>query len=213
MSAAPQAASPVSPPVRRGEFIELHPLLPEHAALTFGWRQSQRAQLLNEGAATVAQQAAWIAARPAGEHNFLIVLKQGTAVGMLSLCALDLRHRHAEAGRFLIGDEAAARGIPVAAEAMKMLYQLAFDELDLRRVHGTVASDNTLMIKWQKFMGMQEEGRLRRHYFIDGHYQDAVLMGILEDEFRRVALPRLNAMIAAGRSRPAAQANGPRSCR
>ena len=188
--------------VRHGEFVELHPLLPEHAALTLAWRQSQRAQLLNPGAATVAQQADWIASRPAGEHNFLIVLKPGTAVGMLSLCALDLRHRHAEAGRFLIGDEAAARGTAAAAEAMKLLYQLAFDDLELARVHGTVASDNTLMIKWQKFMGMQEEGRLRRHYFINGHYQDAVLMGILEDEYRRVALPRMNAMIAAARARP-----------
>lgn len=185
----------------RGEFVDLQPLSAAHAGLTFAWRHSQRAVNLNLGANTVAEQARWIAGRPADERNFVIVVKGGQAVGTLSLCAIDSHHRHAESGRFLIGDEAAVRGIPAAAEAMKLLYQLAFDSLGLVRVHGSIASDNTLMIKWQKFMGMKEEGRLRRHYFINGHFQDAVLFGILDDEFRNTALPRMNAMIAAARTR------------
>lgn len=184
----------------RGEFVDLLPLTPAHAELTFGWRHSQRAVNLNLGAQTVAGQARWIAGRPADEHNFVITLKGGQPVGTLSLCAINAHHRHAESGRFLIGEEVAARGIPAAAEAMKLLYQHAFDGLGLVRVHGSIASDNTLMIKWQKFMGMKEEGRLRRHYFINGHFQDAVLFGILEDEFRSTALPRMNAMIAAARA-------------
>lgn len=185
----------------QGEFVDLQPLSPAHAELTFAWRHSQRAVNLNLGAQTVAGQARWIAARPADEHNFVITVKSGQAVGTLSLCAIDTHHRHAESGRFLIGEAAAVRGIPAAAEAMKLLYQLAFDTLGLVRVHGSIASDNTLMIKWQKFMGMKEEGRLRRHYFINEHFQDAVLFGILEDEFRSTALPRLNALIAAARAR------------
>lgn len=187
--------------ILRGEFVDLQPLLPAHAELTFAWRHSQRAVNLNLAAATVAEQARWIAGRPVNEQNFVIAVKGGQAVGTLSLCAIDSHHRHAESGRFLIGDEAAVRGIPAAAEAMKLLYQHAFDTLGLVRVHGSIASDNTLMIKWQKFMGMKEEGRLRRHYFINGHFQDAVLFGILEDEFRSTALPRMNAMIAAARAR------------
>jgi len=62
-------------------------------------------------------------------------------------------------------------------------------------VYGTVASDNRLMIKWQKSFGMQEEGRLRRHLFLDGRFQDAVCLGLLEEEYRTVALPRMNALI------------------
>ena len=58
------------------------------------------------------------------------------------------------------------KGVPAAVESMKLLYELAFDELRLQRIYGTVAADNLLMIKWQKFFGMQEEGRLRRHYCI-----------------------------------------------
>jgi RimJ/RimL family protein N-acetyltransferase len=182
-----------------GEFIDLVPLTTAHAAITLAWRQSQRAANLNQGSATVDQQAAWIAARPNAEYNFIIRLKRGKEVGMLSVTGIDPVHSHCEPGRFLIGDEAAVRGVPAAAEAMKLVYDLVFERLGLQRAYGTVASDNTLMIKWQKFMGMTEEGRLRRHFYINGRFQDAVCLGILAEEYRNRALPRMNSLIAAAR--------------
>jgi RimJ/RimL family protein N-acetyltransferase len=187
----------------KGEFVDLRPLTADDAALTLRWRQGQRAANLNRGAQTVEDQAAWLASRPNSEYNFGIVLKNGATVGMVSISGIDTVHRHAEPGRFLIGEEDAVQGIPAAVEAMKLVYELIFDELGLLRVYGTIASDNVLMIKWQKFLGMREEGRLRRHYFINGHFQDAVMFGMLVDEYRSTALPRMNALIAAGRLRAA----------
>lgn len=191
--------------VLTGEFVDLYPLTPEYAEITFNWRQSRRAANLNRGASTIAEQASWIASRPDDEYNFIIRLKNGTPVGMVSLTGIDHYHRHAEPGRFLIGDEDSVRGLPVAVEAMKLIYELAFDTLQLLRVHGSIASANTLMIKWQLFLGMKEEGRLRQHYFINGQRQDAVLFGMLESEYRTVALPRMRALIASGRSASDAQ--------
>ena len=188
-----------------GEFVDLVPLTHEHAELTYHWRKSARAVHLNEGAASIEQQRAWIDSRPGSEKNFVICLKTGTPVGMLSLIGIDTIHGHAESARFLIGDEPAVRGIPAAVEAMKLLYTLAFEQLGLRRVYGTIASDNTMMMKWQKFLGMKEEGRLRSHYFINGRLQDAVMFGILAEEYRSQALPRMNLLITAGRS-PAGKA-------
>ncbi len=184
-----------------GEFVTLRPLIAADAELTLAWRQGERAINLNRGAQNVAQQAAWIASRPAGEYNFMIVLKSGVAVGMVSLINIDTEHRHAEPARFLIGDEDAVRGIPAAVEAMKLLYELAFDRLELLRVYGAVVSDNPLMLKWQKFLGMKEEGRQRQHLFLNGHFQDSVMLGMLADEYRKDALPRMKMLIAAGRSR------------
>lgn len=184
-----------------GEFVDLRPLTLDDAAMTFGWRQSERAANLNRGAQTLEQQVAWLSTRPAAEYNFVIALKNGTPVGMVSLTGIDMLHRHAEPGRFLIGNEEAVRGVPAAVEAMKLIYGLVFDELNLLRVYGSIASDNLLMIKWQKFLGMKEEGRLRKHYFINGRFQDAVMFGMLADEYRNVALPRMNSLIAAGRTR------------
>jgi len=175
----------------------------EDAEMTLRWRQAERAALLNRGAQTVAEQAAWIAARPPSEYNFVIeLLATGRPVGMLSLTDIDLVHRRAEPGRFLIGETEAVQGIPVAVEAMKLLYELAFDRLALIRVYGTVAADNPLMLKWQKYLGMKEEGRLRSHYFLNGRFQDAICLGLLVAEYRAVTLPRMRALIAAGHAAP-----------
>ena len=193
--------SPVPTSTLTGKFVDLRPLTVADADLTFAWRKSQRAILLNQGAQTVEQQARWIAARPQSEYNFIIETKQHQSIGMLSLTAIDGVNRVGEPGRFLIGEEEAARGIPAAAEATKLLYELAFDQLGLRRVWGVVAADNRRMIKWQTYLGMTEEGRLREHLNINARFQDAVVFGLLEDEYRCVTLPRLDALIAAANLR------------
>lgn len=182
-----------------GEFVTLRPLRVEDAELTLRWRQSARAGLLNEGAQTVEQQAAWIASRGDSERNFVIELADGQPVGMLSLIAIDRVHARAESARFLIAEEEAVRGVPAAVEAMKLLYELAFDRLGLERVWGLVVEENKRMAKWQRYLGMREEGRLRRHLFIGGRFQDAICLGILAEEYRKVARPRLEALIEAGR--------------
>lgn len=184
-----------------GRFIDLRLLTREDAACTFRWRASHRAQFLNRGAQSVEQQAQWIAARPDTELNFLIQRKDGIAVGMLSLTAIDQVNSRAEPGRFLIGEPDLVRGIPAAPEAMLLLYELAFDRLRLQRVYGVVAAPNVLMIKWQKYVGMKEEGRLRRHYCIDGMFHDAVCFGLLVEEYRAAVEPRLRCLVEIASAR------------
>lgn len=178
-----------------GEFIELRKLKAGDAEITMKWRNSARASMLNKASSSLEEQIAWIARRPDSEQNYIIQTRKGLPVGMLSLINIDLEHLRAESGRFLIGDEEAVKGIPAAVESMKLLYDLAFKYYKLQRVYGTVASDNTLMIKWQKYLGMKEEGRLRRHYFIDGRFQDAVCLGILAEEYEKDAKPRMMALM------------------
>lgn len=189
----------------RGEFVALRPLSISDAEITHGWRHAERASYLNQSAATAEDQARWIAGRPTSEINYIIELASGAPVGMLSLVSIDLDHRRAESARFLIGDEALAKGAPVAVEAMKLLYEIAFDHLRLERIHGLIEARNHLMVKWQLYLGMKEEGRLRRHYFRDNEFVDAIVLGLLADEYRSVSLPKMNALIALARGRtPAA---------
>jgi RimJ/RimL family protein N-acetyltransferase len=186
-----------------GEFVVLRPLRVEDAELTLSWRLSDRASLLNSVPGSLAAQRQWIESRPENELNFIIELASRRPVGMLSLIAIDRVNRRAEAGRFLIGEPDAVKGQPVAIEAMKLLYELAFDRLGLQRIYGTVVEDNPLMVKWQRYFGMKEEGRLRRHYFIAGRFQDAICLALLEEDYRTVARPRMLTLIAAGRTEKA----------
>ena len=184
-----------------GEFINLRPLHIDDGELTLRWRSSERASLLNAGAINLDGQKEWIKSRPSNEFNFIIETKNNSPIGMLSLIGVNSTNRHAETARFLIGDEELARGIPAAVEAMKLIYEFAFDKLNLARLYGTVASGNSLMVKWQKYLGMKEEGLMRSHYFIDGRWQDAVMLGLLADEYRMLSLPRMNTLISAARNK------------
>ncbi|HEY2356110.1 MAG TPA: GNAT family protein [Phenylobacterium sp.] len=199
----PQAAPLDAAPTLAGEFIRLRGLTVDDAAVTHQWRLSARARHLNGAAASPEEQARWIAGRPRDEFNYVIEMIGGPAIGMISLVNIDLANRRAESARFLIGDEAAAQGAPAAVEAMKLLYELAFDRMGLERIHGVVEERNHLMLKWQKYLGMKEEGRLRRHFFMDGEFVDAISLGLLAEEYRAVSLPRMRSLIALGRPRAA----------
>jgi diamine N-acetyltransferase len=189
--------------VLEGRFVRLRPLVPADAERTLAWRLDPRAHLLNRGAETPAQQRSWIERRPDSELNYVIERSDGVSLGMLSLVDIDFVNGRAEPARFLIGDEEAAKGIPAAVEAMKLLYEMAFDRLGLSRLYGTVVEDNTLMLTWQRYLGMREEGRLRRHLRIGGRLQDVVCLGLLENEYRTTSLPRMRALIAmAARPQP-----------
>ena len=113
----------------KGAFVTLRPLSLSDASITLQWRQSSRAIFLNRGAQTHEEQERWISSRPMNEYNFIICLQDDRPVGMVSLSDIDLTHRRAEPGRFLIGEEELVRGIPVAAESMKLLYTLAFEKI------------------------------------------------------------------------------------
>lgn len=184
-----------------GEFIRLRPLQVSDAELTYQWRHAARAKYLNKAASSVLDQVKWIESRPTTEQNFIIEMNSGLPVGMISLINIDHVNNHAESSRFLIGDEDAVKGIPAAVESMKLLYELAFDTLNLVRISGIVAENNKLMIKWQKYLGMKEEGRLRKHLCQDGQYFDAVCLGVLVDEYRKITMPRMKVLIAAARPR------------
>ena len=167
----------------------------EDAELTLSWRLSRRARYLNSGAQCVEAQEKWISSRPDSEFNFIIELKDKTSVGMVSLIDISKVHRRAEPARFLIGNEKAVEGVPAAAEAEKLLFEFAFDELKLLRLFGTVAANNTKMTKWNKFIGLKEEGRLRNHLFIDGKFMDAIFLGLLEQEYREITVLRLESLL------------------
>lgn len=183
-----------------GEFVRLRPIQADDAELTLDWRLSARAALLHRGAQSIDAQRNWISTRPASELNYIIETWSAFPLGMLSLIDIDRMHRRAEPARFLIGNEDAAKGIPAAVEAMKLLYEVAFDRLGLQRVYGTVVEDNPQMLRWQLYLGMRTEGCLRRHAWINDRFQDLTCVGMLESEYRSAALPRMCALIAMARA-------------
>jgi RimJ/RimL family protein N-acetyltransferase len=79
--------------------------------------------------------------------------------------------------------EAAQRGQGCGTDAMRLLLQFAFDELNLHRVQLTVFRYNTHAIRLYERLGFQHEGTFREFLQRDGERYDMLLYGLLRREW------------------------------
>lgn len=181
--------------VLKGKLARLRPIALDDAEITLGWRQGDRARMLQRGAQTVEQQSAWIASKlESGELNFIIEYRD-RAVGMIALHDLSQGHRSAQLGRLLIGEEEWVGKAPVAFEAELLLCDHAFEVLKLHKIYGDVMEENHGMLKTRLYLGYKQDGILRHHYVYDGEYKNTVAFSLLEDEYRAVCRPKLSQLI------------------
>lgn len=71
-------------------------------------------------------------------------------------------------------------------EVTKLMIDYAFHYLGARRLGLGTNSKNPRAIRCFKSCGFVEEGRIRKHYWIDGSYADYVYMGLLREEWENL---------------------------
>lgn len=81
-----------------------------------------------------------------------------------------------------IGDPA-LRGQGIGSEAMRLLLDFAFNELNLRRVQLTVFSYNDAAIRLYEKLGFRREGVFREFLMRDGQVYDLLLYALLRREW------------------------------
>lgn len=181
--------------ILKGEIATLRPVTVTDAELTFAWRKSARARLLQRGATTVEEQRAWITAKlKTTDLNFIIEYKD-QPVGMIALLDINQLHKSVQMGRLLVGEEDFVGKAPVAFEAELMLCDYAFDVLKMHKIYGDVMEDNYGMLKTRFYLGYKQDGILRDHYVYDGVHKNTVAISLLEDEYRKVCRPKLLSFI------------------
>lgn len=104
----------------------------------------------------------------------------GSYIGHCGLHSIDPTARLCELS-VEIGDHA-YWGRGYGREAVRLLLDYAFQHMNMERVWLNTHSENERAIRCYKACGFVEEGRLRRHIWINGRYVDRVIMGILREE-------------------------------
>jgi RimJ/RimL family protein N-acetyltransferase len=116
-----------------------------------------------------------------GESYFVFVIrKDNQAVGLVNIDGLDYPNSHAEVG-IAITDRL-QRGQGLAREALELLLDFAFGELNLNRIWCRVISGNEPSIRLFTQSGFRQEGILRRHVRRSGAFRDMLVFGLLRDE-------------------------------
>jgi ribosomal-protein-alanine N-acetyltransferase len=87
-------------------------------------------------------------------------------------------HRRAELGYHIEKDEFKQQGF--MKEAIAFVLHYGFEEMDLHRVEALVSPNNMPSLKLVKHFGFQEEGLLKEHYFIDGKFEDSLILALVK---------------------------------
>jgi RimJ/RimL family protein N-acetyltransferase len=118
-----------------------------------------------------------------GFHSLPLAIDtlDGLHIGNIDLRDVEPESRTAEVG-VMIGDKR-YWGRGYGSDAVRALTRFAFRTMNLQRLHLRTYEYNERGRAAFKKAGFHEEGRLRRHVYMDGRYWDVILMGCLREEF------------------------------
>jgi ribosomal-protein-alanine N-acetyltransferase len=107
--------------------------------------------------------------------------RNGEFLGGTGLYRLDLRHRRAEVGFWLL-PHARRRGL--GSRAVRLLTSWAFDTLELDRMELTTTPDNAASRALATKLGFTDEGTMRARNLERGRRVDVMMFAVLKDEWR-----------------------------
>lgn len=103
-------------------------------------------------------------------------------IGQVNLDSIDWKNRVGKIG-IVIGSTD-HMGLGLGTEAMKLLVDFAFLEMNLNRLELEVYDFNERAIRSYLKCGFKEEGRLRERLYKHGRYLDVIQMGILKSDWK-----------------------------
>ena len=111
---------------------------------------------------------------------FAVENLRGVHVGGISL-----HSRHEKNGTFSFGIVIgrAHRGKGYAEDGVRILLRYGFWERRYQKCNSACVESNEASIRLHQKLGFVQEGRRRRHLFLDGEYHDDLLFGLTREEF------------------------------
>jgi RimJ/RimL family protein N-acetyltransferase len=106
--------------------------------------------------------------------------ESGRVVGTCTLAGVSAEHRRAEVG-IALGRAHWGRGY--ATEALARLVRCAFQDLNLNRLEADADPRNVASMRVLDKAGFRPEGLARERYLMHGEFQDAVLYGLLREDW------------------------------
>lgn len=106
----------------------------------------------------------------------------GQLIGSCALYGFAARHRCASIG-YLLSRSHWGQGY--MSEAVRLLLEYAFEELDLNRVEAEVDCRNTASARALEKLGFRQEGCMRERWIVAGQGCDTQLHGLLRKEWQQ----------------------------
>jgi len=104
--------------------------------------------------------------------------------GIARIMSVNRLHSVAKFGMYIGENEMRSKG--TGKKVLHLILNYVFKDLNLNKISLTVLETNTIAIKLYESAGFKREGLLRQEFWINGKYENLVIMGILREEYQRL---------------------------
>jgi diamine N-acetyltransferase len=115
------------------------------------------------------------------DRSWFVIEADGKVIGSIGMHHRDQRSRVSAFGIGIYDPAYVGQGY--GREAIDLFLDWAFRIQNYQRIWLTTWSINQRAIRCYQALGFVEEGRQRRQIYVDGQYVDAVMMGLLREEW------------------------------
>jgi len=166
-----------------GNKVRLRPIRIEDSPLLFDWINSRDVVILNSGFKPTSEfeHNEWMESILTQCDDLVIFaieeLSAGETIGTCKLININWKHKSAEL-QIRIGDKK-YWGKGYGTESIELLCDFGYKDFNLNRIFLHVWEGNKRAIAAYKKVGFEVEGKMREAAFIEGKYENVVLMSIL----------------------------------
>ncbi|HBX50586.1 MAG: hypothetical protein A2W98_01215 [Bacteroidetes bacterium GWF2_33_38] len=173
-----------------GEKVILRPLKRSDMSKTITWRNDidviKQAQLIRFPKSEEMEKEWWdnVLIDKSNRNVYFAVEEKSSSnfIGIIQLNQIDWISGTAVWG-FIIGNKE-DRGKGYSTEAPRLLFDYAFNILNLRKIFGYPVEYNQATLKMhQKIGNFKQEGKLVKHYYINNEYHDVLILSLFREDF------------------------------
>lgn len=170
-----------------GNRLYLSPICTDDAPMYVKWMNDKTVSEnigMDAKVSTLEGEREWLKKNQNG-YNFGIVLKESDElIGGCGFSQIDLVHLNGNLVIF-IGEEQ-NRGQGYGKEAIKLLLEYGFNNLNLNNIMLKVYSFNTRAIKVYESLGFKKFGVRHKSHYFKGKFYDEIYMEILKEEYNEI---------------------------
>jgi ribosomal-protein-alanine N-acetyltransferase len=111
----------------------------------------------------------------------IMTTAENKLIGTAKLGPMQWIDRHAYCALYIGSPD--ARGKGYGSEVVRLLLRYGFNVLNLRKISAGMVESNVTSMKIFEKVGMKPDGRRKEQFFINGHWEDHILMAMFQSEF------------------------------
>ncbi|OEH85487.1 GNAT family N-acetyltransferase [Desulfuribacillus stibiiarsenatis] len=173
----------------KGESINLQAIEREDLKLLMLWRNlpNFRKHFREYREINMAMQENWFTTKVLNDPNTLMFSirrnSDSELLGCCGLCYINWINRHADLSLYIGWEETYIDEVGYAEESCNLLFNYAFNELNLNKIWTEIYEFDTKKIDLYQKLGFQLDGKLRQNYYYNGQWWDSLLFSVLKKDW------------------------------